>query len=409
MVRRTNGILAAAACMSMTGVASAQTYHVVDLGTLGALGDTEAFGLSRVGVTPIVVGFATKPDHAHRAFLSNGAIHEISPLAPDTQSVAYAVDALGRVVGTMYQLGEVGARAFRTGGAVLAGLGNFTAHGVNDIGDVAGFMSITETAGLAGELVFDHACVYRGNPATLSDLGTIGGSHWSRAYAVNNAGRVVGCSGSANDTGSRAVVWIGSAGHDLGTFAGTPSGAGEACAYATNDDGIAVGYCTGASDPGVRYAAAWWVNGSGQVTSVSNLGALPVTGGKPTWSYAYGINDRGAVVGQSNGRAFLFDYGRMKDVNDLIPPGWFVVSARAINDSDRIAAWGVNQTNEPHPLLLVPCFGDINRDGLVSVQDIFDFLAAYFANDLRADMDRSGTVSVQDIFDYLGYYFSGPC
>ncbi len=54
------------------------------------------------------------------------------------------------------------------------------------------------------------------------------------------------------------------------------------------------------------------------------------------------------------------------------------------------------------------CPADFNRSGTVSVQDIFDFLAAYFTNDPCADFNRSGAVSVQDIFDYLSAYFT-PC
>jgi hypothetical protein len=50
---------------------------------------------------------------------------------------------------------------------------------------------------------------------------------------------------------------------------------------------------------------------------------------------------------------------------------------------------------------------DFNHSGIVSVQDIFDFLAAYFANDPRADINGSGLISVQDIFDFLAAYFAG--
>jgi hypothetical protein len=41
------------------------------------------------------------------------------------------------------------------------------------------------------------------------------------------------------------------------------------------------------------------------------------------------------------------------------------------------------------------------------VQDIFDFLAAYFAGNPRADFNHSTTISVQDIFDFLAAYFAG--
>ncbi|MCC6323157.1 MAG: hypothetical protein IT438_17165 [Phycisphaerales bacterium] len=56
---------------------------------------------------------------------------------------------------------------------------------------------------------------------------------------------------------------------------------------------------------------------------------------------------------------------------------------------------------------LAICPSDINCSGEVSVQDIFDFLAAYFADDPRADFNATGTISVQDIFDFLAAYFSG--
>ena len=65
------------------------------------------------------------------------------------------------------------------------------------------------------------------------------------------------------------------------------------------------------------------------------------------------------------------------------------------------------------PLTLIdawnPCPQDFNENGLVSVQDIFDFLAAYFGNDCRADFNNTNGISVQDIFDFLAAYFTGPC
>lgn len=54
------------------------------------------------------------------------------------------------------------------------------------------------------------------------------------------------------------------------------------------------------------------------------------------------------------------------------------------------------------------CAGDFNRSGDVGVQDIFDFLMAYFAGQLEADVNASGGVTVQDIFDFLAAYF-GAC
>ncbi len=56
---------------------------------------------------------------------------------------------------------------------------------------------------------------------------------------------------------------------------------------------------------------------------------------------------------------------------------------------------------------LVGCPADINRSGNLTVQDIFDFLAAYFGGQPAADFNGSGANSVQDIFDFLAAYFAG--
>jgi hypothetical protein len=53
------------------------------------------------------------------------------------------------------------------------------------------------------------------------------------------------------------------------------------------------------------------------------------------------------------------------------------------------------------------CRADFNGDGVLGVQDIFDFLAAYFGNYPDADFNGDQAVGVQDIFDFLGAYFGG--
>ncbi len=56
---------------------------------------------------------------------------------------------------------------------------------------------------------------------------------------------------------------------------------------------------------------------------------------------------------------------------------------------------------------LVVCRADFNNNGAVGVQDIFDFLTAYFTGSSAADINATGTVTVQDIFDYVTLYFVG--
>jgi hypothetical protein len=52
------------------------------------------------------------------------------------------------------------------------------------------------------------------------------------------------------------------------------------------------------------------------------------------------------------------------------------------------------------------CRADYDNSGELSVQDIFDFLNAWFVGSPSADVNGGG-LSVQDIFDYLNLWFAG--
>ncbi len=55
----------------------------------------------------------------------------------------------------------------------------------------------------------------------------------------------------------------------------------------------------------------------------------------------------------------------------------------------------------------VPCAVDFNGSGAISVQDIFDFLNAWFAGAASADFNHVNGLTVQDIFDFLNAWFVG--
>lgn len=59
------------------------------------------------------------------------------------------------------------------------------------------------------------------------------------------------------------------------------------------------------------------------------------------------------------------------------------------------------------PVVLRACPSDYNCSGEPTVQDIFDFLAGWFAGNIKADVNASGLLSVQDIFDFLARWFAG--
>lgn len=72
---------------------------------------------------------------------------------------------------------------------------------------------------------------------------------------------------------------------------------------------------------------------------------------------------------------------------------------------------GSNSHDQAYNVAMVivprPPAGDFNYDGALTVQDLFDFLAAYFANAPGADWNADGVPTVQDIFDFLAAYFGG--
>ncbi len=53
------------------------------------------------------------------------------------------------------------------------------------------------------------------------------------------------------------------------------------------------------------------------------------------------------------------------------------------------------------------CVADFNCDRMVTVQDIFDFLTAWFASSPAANINAAQGITVQDIFDFLSAWFTG--
>jgi hypothetical protein len=54
------------------------------------------------------------------------------------------------------------------------------------------------------------------------------------------------------------------------------------------------------------------------------------------------------------------------------------------------------------------CPGDFNFNGTVSVQDVFDFLSAFFLNDPRSDVDGQVGINVGDVLTFVQRWFR-PC
>jgi hypothetical protein len=85
--------------------------------------------------------------------------------------------------------------------------------------------------------------------------------------------------------------------------------------------------------------------------------------------------------------------------------GLFRTGAAGEPASVSVAGLDVPSVPPPPPV----CAVDFDNDGVKGPSDIFAFLNAYFAQDLRADWDQSGALAPADIFSFLSAYFSTTC
>ncbi|WP_334106509.1 PEP-CTERM sorting domain-containing protein [Methylobacillus sp.] len=277
---------------------------------------------------------------------------------PATAVQPYAINNQGQVAGSITAGGFSRAFSWETGVGTLIDGNSSSAYGINNSGQIVGRGSATSS--------FNAALWDAG---TTTALGTLGGT--SIAYDINNQGQVVGYSQSVQ-VGSfqrtRATLW------ENGTLTELGSLSQNSQAFAINNNGDIAGYSyqtAGNSIPtlwsngniinlgtlGGIHGQARDINDLGQIVGTSNLSGNNATHAT-LWengniidlgtltgagsSYAFGINNIGQIVGESNGFATLWQDGNIFNLNDLIDPalGWTLREARDINTSGQIVGWG---------------------------------------------------------------------
>jgi probable HAF family extracellular repeat protein len=152
------------------------------------------------------------------------------------------------------------------------------------------------------------------------------------AVAANDRGDVVGISGPCADAdgegAAHAVLWQNGQTIDLGNFGGTILNTADAI----NENGEIAGFSTVTGN--ATFHAFVWTKQRG----IRDLGTLP----GDVLSEATGINAAGQIVGGScdinnNCRAFLWQHGRMYDMNALAPhAAMYLTFAGDINDRGEI-------------------------------------------------------------------------
>ncbi len=334
--------------LSLTTVCPAITYSITDLGVVGST--SAGFAINNSGQ---VVG----QSYGHAVLYSGGSTADLGTLGGVGDSIAYGINDSGQIVGTAATVAS-GPQPFLYSGGVMSQLSSMalpggiygaTPYAINDSGQIVGYAYTTDNLHYGNSLE-NHACLYSNGVTT--DLGTLGGNG-SVAYAINSDGVSVGYS-ITSDAAQHAALYSGGGVSDLGTLGGLNS-----YAYGINDAGQIVGY---ADTVGTGPWHAFVYNGG----VMTDLGTLDTRSGLA--SKAYSINASGQIVGESQlgdfgaTHAVVWIGGTIQDLNSLIDPnslssipgGVTLAGATGINDKGQIIAGGFDAGFHNHAYLLTP-------------------------------------------------------
>jgi len=242
----------------------------------------------------------------------------------------------------------------------LGGVNGY-AGDANDLGQVVGWAetNFADSTCNSPQVLQFEAALWGPGPGQVQPLPPLAGDPDSAATAINNKGQVVGISGICEDavgeqSAAHAVMWQ----NGIPTFLGSLGGpAAWNTPTAVNNVGQVAGF---ALDPHGNFHAFLWTQ-----AGMQDLQTLP----GDVFSFAYAINDRGQVVGQSIGasgsRAFIWQNGVMTDLNCLAVPGSMpLIFANDINNSGRIVGEASDAgTGDAPAFVAVPIAGRNNCTG----------------------------------------------
>jgi probable HAF family extracellular repeat protein len=216
---------------------------------------------------------------------------------------------------------------------------------INDRSQVAGNSFTNEIVNPGSGFPTTHPFLWDGDE--MKDLKALGAGNFATASAMNSHGQVAGTSNLADDfTTFHAFLWDEGKLKDFGGLGGN-----SIEVIGLNDDGEFVGK---ADLPGSQTHDAFL----GKSGALRDLGTQD---GDPC-SVAISINSKEQIVGGSSDcsnllHAFLWEDGRMTDLNVFVPPSSTLTLTQAtfIDDRGEITAEGVLPNGDQRAVLLIPC------------------------------------------------------
>ncbi len=296
-------------------------------------------------------------------------------------SIARDINNHGQVVGRWFDA-DGNPRAFLHGAGAFTDLGTFggaaaDAMAINDAGQIAGYAH--------NSMGHERAFLYQ--RGTLTDLATLGGTD-SHAYAINRWGQIGGGASTAPDSEGSLFKAFSYAADSMTPIGALPNG-DMSVVYGVNSGGVMTGTSAISTNDPPEHPSHAFIYHRGTFTDLGTLGGLYSSGraindsnavvGQASTDIDYGsghtvphaylhhdgamtdlgtfgglfaasealdINNAGQVVGWADtehaAHAFLFEAGRLTDLNTLIDPasGWTLNAAMAINEHQQIAATG---------------------------------------------------------------------